>query len=475
MSRVYLWLALAAAGTISACASAPADRGVAEVQALLNERGAPAVSLDGATGDADITSLLNALLTPERAVGIALLRNPEVRMEYARLGLVQADVLEAGRLSNPELSLSALDTNAAGESMRLGYGLVQNFTNLLLLRARSHLARGRLDQEKARVAERIRSLALSVKAAAIEATSAAQVAAMRGIVAKSARTAADLAQRFFDAGNISQLELTREQAAATEAALAADAAQAQSELARGQLNRLMGLHANEQGWKLHEGLPNPVEDEEPFANLQALALAQRLDLQARRDEAKGAVAAADLVQRWRWLPFLALGVGGERDSDGAQLIGPTLSLELPLFNQGQDRVLRAQGFAELAEAGVAQLELEIGTEVAAAYGRMTTARNRAARHVRELIPQREAVVARMQEMQNYMLVGQFELILARQQEYDAYQSWLEAVRDYWLARGDLEHAVGAALPSDGRIGTANVAPPVVPDAALGNDAHGHHQ
>jgi len=42
----------------------------------------------------------------------------------------------------------------------------------------------------------------------------------------------------------------------------------------------------------------------------------------------------------------------------------------------------------------------------------------------------------------------FELIQAKRQEYDAYQSYLEAIRDYWLARTDLMRAVGARLPSE---------------------------
>jgi len=41
-----------------------------------------------------------------------------------------------------------------------------------------------------------------------------------------------------------------------------------------------------------------------------------------------------------------------------------------------------------------------------------------------------------------MLVGAFELILAKQAEYDAYQEYVEAVRDYWVASAELERAVG---------------------------------
>ena len=65
-----------------------------------------------------------------------------------------------------------------------------------------------------------------------------------------------------------------------------------------------------------------------------------------------------------------------------------------------------------------------------------------------LIPQRETVLARSQQEQNFMLIGVFELIQAKAKEYDAYQGYLEAVRDYWQARVELTRSVGGRLPSD---------------------------
>ena len=43
-----------------------------------------------------------------------------------------------------------------------------------------------------------------------------------------------------------------------------------------------------------------------------------------------------------------------------------------------------------------------------------------------MIPARETVVERSQQEQNFMLIGVFELIQAKTQEYDAYQGYLES-------------------------------------------------
>lgn len=44
------------------------------------------------------------------------------------------------------------------------------------------------------------------------------------------------------------------------------------------------------------------------------------------------------------------------------------------------------------------------------------------------------------------------LLATKQQEYNAYQGYLEAIRDYWLARAELTRAVGNSLPSSAHIG-----------------------
>jgi cobalt-zinc-cadmium efflux system outer membrane protein len=64
------------------------------------------------------------------------------------------------------------------------------------------------------------------------------------------------------------------------------------------------------------------------------------------------------------------------------------------------------------------------------------------------VPARETAVRETQKQVNYMLVGVFELLRAKRQQIDAYQSYLEAVRDYWQARADLRRAVGTRLPDD---------------------------
>jgi cobalt-zinc-cadmium efflux system outer membrane protein len=44
-----------------------------------------------------------------------------------------------------------------------------------------------------------------------------------------------------------------------------------------------------------------------------------------------------------------------------------------------------------------------------------------------------------------MLLGVYQLISAKQNEVNTYREYIETVRDYWIARADLERAVGTRL------------------------------
>jgi cobalt-zinc-cadmium efflux system outer membrane protein len=65
---------------------------------------------------------------------------------------------------------------------------------------------------------------------------------------------------------------------------------------------------------------------------------------------------------------------------------------------------------------------------------------------RVILPLKQRIVALTLEKYNYMLVGTFDLLTAKQQEFNAYAKYLEAVRDYWVIRADLGRALGGRLP-----------------------------
>jgi len=479
MERMLLRLPLAAALTILAgCVGVSRREGADRVQTLLNERVPAAVSWrsdpEGAAAvDARVAELTAAKITPVTAFQVAQLRNPRMAAEYARLGLAQADVVEASRIGNPTFSGSALKD---GGPSKITTGLTAPLADVLLLPARRRLAAGEYERAQQTIAADLVTLASEVEVQWYEAAGAEQVAQMREAVATAAATSAELAQRFFEAGNISALELKLEQAAASQARIAALSARANATRERLALNTQMGLSgAQAAHWQLDVPLGVPVPAEDGLETLQSLAREQRLDLAAARREVELLGDALGLARRWRLLGAVDVGVEREKETDGSKLTGPTLSLALPLFNQGQAAIARAQAQWELAKSALAQLELEIDNNVRLGVERVNAQRTIVEQYRSALVPQREAVVARQVERHNYMLIGAFELLLAKQQEYDAYQGYLEAVRDYWVARVELARAIGTRLPSAASVTerTIGVEAILSPPAPIGGGHGGH--
>jgi cobalt-zinc-cadmium efflux system outer membrane protein len=477
------WTPLLTLLLCAGCASIPADRGLSDVQAQITERGGAQLpspdsfdkSADDAAESAQLVSelLSHTPLTVDDAVRIALIANPKLRSEYAKLGLSGAEVYSAGRLSNPTLSASIL---FGGDGDKTTFGLAQSFTDLLFLPARSRLAQAEFERAKVVMGGELINFSGDVEAAYYRLVGATQVARMRAAVAQATTTSAALAQRFADAGTLSALALAQNQIEAEQTQLDALAAQGEVATARAALNQLMGLDAARNTWTVAEQLPAPVAVEDELPALQTLAERSRLDLDAAR---RKVVLLEDALGVARSTRFLGDGRGGdgqvgvetEREADGSNFTGPTLALQLPLFQQGQGSGLRARSQLELSRAARDALQVEISNAVQLAHTRVTSARTAALRYQQIVVPLRASIVKHTQREANYMLIGQFELIRAKQQEYETYQKALEAARDYWLARIELARAVGSRLPSTVQITTPTS--PAAPCAQPDDHVHQH--
>ncbi len=465
---VVLWATVSLAG----CASLPPDRGYSETSDLVEARLGAAPTWSG--GQKVDTVTPTEKLDVQAAILFAFAHNPQIRQEYARLGLGRADLEQARRISNPSVTYSKLDV-VGGAGVQITRGAAVLFSDLLLLPSRTRLAQGELDRLQTMVAARLLALASEVEIAWFKAVGADQVASMRELAALAAERSFTLAQRFFDAGNIGDLQLQQERAQATLARIDAVRADANALRARAQLAGLLGLSTTAD-WRTDDRLPAPLEDLPNVGELVDLALQQRLDLSAARQNVALREDVLGVTRRWRWLGSVDLEFERESETDGGRLEGPAVGLELPLFDQGQAEVLRAD--AELIDARAeldAQL-LHVANEARMAVEQLATHRDIADRYRRILVPAREAIVARMQEQVNFMLKGVFELIVSRREEYNAYQEYLESVQDYWISRAELRRIVGGRLPDDDRSRPATIGVEAMGAAAVPADmghANGH--
>ncbi len=440
-----------AATALAGCASVPQDADFTGVEQMVSARLTQKVYwFQGGPEDAAVEQALQDLLaeplTMQASVQVALLGNRRLQAEYEELGIAQADLVQAGLLSNPTLFARVRFPHDGGRTNN-EFGLVQNFLDLLLLPARQRLAAAEFERAKLRVANAVLDLAAEVMTVYYKVLGAVQLVDVLSVANDSAQASYALAQRFEDAGNLSERQLAQERSAAAETFAEFMQARAELQATYNELNRLFGLNGMLHDWTLAEQLPElPATDPDPKV-AESVALEHRLDLAEMRREIAQLADALDITRSYRFIGGASVGINSERDTDGTHVTGPSFSVEIPIFDQRQAEIARLESLRKQSEARMAALEAEIRLEVHAALNRITAARTLVEHYRDEVVPAGEQVVKFTQQEQNYMLVDAFELLFAQRQTRAAYRGYIEAVRNYWMSRAELQRVVGGgSLP-----------------------------
>jgi cobalt-zinc-cadmium efflux system outer membrane protein len=472
--RVTLFVVAAAAVSLAGCARSTDPSGAFDsVRDLTHDRaGAHVVWLRGGPDDEAVRQRVDEMLAApigaNEAAQIALLSHPKLQAEYERLGVAQADLVEAGLLKNPVFSAMVRWPDGGG-SPNVELGVAADFLDVLFVGARKQIATAEFERERLSVADAVVTHAAETRAAFFELQGARQMLELRRTVLTAEETAAETARRLHQAGNISQLDADREQAMLEQSRT--ELTEAEADVAR-KLERLavlMGMPGHGQHLRIADRLPTPPATDEPLAQLVDRAADQRLDLAAARQETLMLARSFNLTRGTALLDEAEVAVSTEREPGGEQVTGPGVSVPLPILNLGQARVAAARHKVRESQRRSEALHQQVESEVRIAYATMTAARKRF-EHLRDtVIPLRHRIVEQSQLHYNAMIVGVFELLEAKQNEVEAGRQYVAALTDYWTARAELERAVGGSLAS----GSPATQPATAP-AATSQPDHAHH-
>ena len=420
---------------IAGCAQVPKQAGFKDVEGLVEQRVDYQLYWNQEAESEQVVEkaieeLLVNDLTPETAVQIALLNSPNLQAIYEDLGTTQADVVEAGLLENPVLFGLARFPNKSEASTNYEFGFTQNFLSILMMPARKKLSAIRFEQVKLQVADEVIRTVTEVRKFYFFALGAKQIRDLRTEITFAAGNSFELAQRLHSAGNINDLQLTIENAHFEQSRL--ELARSETALldAREQLTSLMGLWGPQTNWSLPKQLPDMPANEIPLEQLEPMAIENRLDLAAEKKVVEALAQALGITIDWRWVGQLEVGISTERETDRTWVTGPFLAIELPIFNQRQADIARLEAQLRRSQKRLMAQAVEIRSEVRSLRNRLIMQRNLVEHYRRTVLPLREQIVDLTLKNYNYMLTGAFNLIMAKQREFETYQKYLEAIRDY---------------------------------------------
>ena len=170
---------------------------------------------------------------------------------------------------------------------------------------------------------------------------------------------------------------------------------------------------------------------------------QRLDLQAMKARTDALSKQLGLTKVTRFIDVLELGparvLEGRRSEPYKK--GFEIAFEVPLFDWGSARVARAEAIYMQSVNELAAAAIDARSEVRESYFRYRSQYD-IARHYRdEVVPIRKRILEENQLRYNGMLVSVFDLLAEARSQVASVNSYIESLRDFWLAQADMEMAL----------------------------------
>jgi outer membrane protein TolC len=443
MIRFRLPLSLLTVAVLAGCASVEPGSALGSVQSLTKMHTGQSLAANRSNDDlartaGKVDELLRQPLSIDAAVQIALLNNRGLQARLQQLGITEAEVSQASRLPNPGFSFGRM---TKGDEIELERGLHFNIARLLTLPLVSRLEERRLQSVQREVAMDVLSLAADTRKAWVQAVAADESLRYMRQVQEAAEASAELARRMQQAGNFNALMRLREQGFYADAALGLARAEQAQRASRERLTRLLGLWGEQLNFKLPERLPDLPDAPRDQPDIERQAMAQRLDVQAARLAAEQTAKNLQLTRVTRFVSVFELGLVRNTSNEGPRQTGWEVGLELPLFDWGGARTAKAEGIYMQSLHQAAATAINARSEVREAYGNYRASYDIARHHRDEIVPLKKRISDEQLLRYNGMLIGVFELLADARSQIGSVNASIEALRDFWLAKADLDMAL----------------------------------
>jgi cobalt-zinc-cadmium efflux system outer membrane protein len=450
-------------------------------------------------------------LTVDEAVQVALLNNPRVWAAFQRIGMARADVVQSGLLTNPTVGISFRFPDGGGLA-DFELSLAQNIADLWMIPARKRAAERDLDRAVLDTAREAASLAFDTKVAYVNAVASERVLGIAHDNLALVNELLKIAEARQQAGAVGALDVNLIRGLVLKAEVELRTARLEAASAKRTLATLLGLSGPADEIMLNDALPVPQQMPLDAARLLEIAADARLDLRAARH---AVLAAQARVEAEYAKVFQNVEVGfelernarraqpgrnvvadtarasiangtltapdiesrGQRQLDRSQeieaILGPSLSLTLPIFDQNRAQIAKARYAYQESTALLEALERTIAQETREALDRATTAWGVAQLYETDVLPQARTTLELSEAAYRAGSAPILTVIDAQRSLLEIQRSYVAALQSATTALVDLERATarpmsallampaGASQPSSSQ--PAEGSPPAQPE------------
>lgn len=386
-----------------------------------------------------IKELLSDGLSMEDSIRIALLNNKKLQAAFEEIGIAKADLVQAGLLTNPDLS-AIFRFPFGGGKTGIEVGGLLNISDLWQIPIKKKVASTRLEIVINQIFNKILDIVKEAKTAYIDYASLF-------LIRDETERMIDMVEEWKDHliyrekfGFTKAIDIYMAEAISTDMEMEFSKTESELLMARYRLNRIMGLSDNK--WEIEANLKF-LEERPPLPSLESLiseAITKRPDIKMAKTQVEEARRILSL-EKTRIFSNVQAGITYERGIDGEDSIGPEIGIQIPIFNQNQAQIAKAEYRLRQAEKELEAKKEEVREEVSISFERLYFLNQQISFLKEKIIPAHEAAVAYAERYFNAMELNMLYLLEARKNLIEAKKNYLRTIKEYNIVLAELERIV----------------------------------
>lgn len=390
-----------------------------------------------------VTQLLEGGLTAQESVQVSLLNNRGLQAQLYEIGVRRADAVQAGLLSNPSLGV-AVRLPLGDSSTTTEAGLFGSIADLWQLSPRKRLAEHKLEQAVLEVAHTAATVATQTKEAYFRAGAATAALAAAEDNHATAREFLELTLERQEAGATTQVDVNAARSEFLEQEALVRKARFEVFDTKRELSLVLGVAGRPRDLELSDAITEVPEWSVDLEQLLEIARSSRLDLKAAERSVEAASSALALEDR-SLFPNVNAGVSLESEGGDTQL-GPAVRLQLPIFDQNQAQIAKAEYRYSQAMRRLEALDVRVDQQVRGAFEQHAFAVDAARLYGDQLLPLRQSSLELAQESFAEGKTGFLSVLEAQGRLLAARREYVERLKAVAVSIPALEAACGRPLP-----------------------------
>lgn len=382
----------------------------------------------------------NGEISLQAALQTMLVHSPKVRIALSKLGIAEADQLQAELINNPHISFGGMKSD---EGWKIETGLSQPLLDWFTRPLRRQLAEDQLLTTQWQLQRDIQTLIAKTSRTYFSAVAAHQVLMIEEQMYQATLARRELALSLWRAGNMSENNFLYYDNEFNRSKQSLEKRKQAAQQAKWKLQGLIGL-SPDQAVSIPNQLPQLPDEEFSVTKMNEIASSNRLDTKIIQQQLALVEKHKQLLQQKNGWRDINLGIKAEKEPDGEKSFGPEIELALPLFNRAQGKIAALDANAKKWQAQLQQTKLDTSIQIHTAISQMQSAKQQLA-IITQALQVAEKRVALSNREVNFMLTSPFELLMIKRQEIQLAQDYTQALNQYWQARSRLELAIGKAL------------------------------